>query len=107
MNVFTQKTIDYINSIESADERYEFSEMLRKAANKIARKSGFGRATKIDIRKDNKVKIIESNSFGWAKDSTGERVPMAYVNKCMGRGVHYEHAVFEVQIGTRDLFLKI
>jgi len=104
--MFTKKTQDHINSIENADERLKFTNMLTRAANRIARKWGYGKATLIDIRKDGQVKIIKTQPFGWVKDSTGEYVPMAYVNKCYGKGVHYEPSVFEVSVGIRDLWLK-
>jgi hypothetical protein len=48
----------------------------------------------------------ECRSFGWVKDSTGEYVPMAYVNKCFGKGVSYVSAIFDCQIGVRDLWLR-
>ena len=106
MQKFTQKTINHINSIENADKRIQFSEMLKRAANRFAIKNGYGRATKIDIRKDGKMKVIQKTPFGHRKNSTGEYVPMAYVNKCFGKGVSYQPSEFECQIGIRDLWLK-
>lgn len=106
MQLFTEKTINHINSIENADERIQFTETLKRAANRFARREGYGKATKIDIRRDSKLKIIKETPFGYTKDSTGEYVPMAYVNKCFGKGVSYQPAKFECQIGIRDLWLK-
>jgi viroplasmin and RNaseH domain-containing protein len=104
--MFTEKAANYINSIDSADERYQFCKNLTKAANRFAVKYGHRKATLIDIRKDGKDDLIESTPFGWVKDSTGEYVPNSYVNKCFGKGVHYKHAVCKVRIGLRDLWMK-
>jgi|AntRauTorckE6833_2_1112554.scaffolds.fasta_scaffold13780_8 hypothetical protein len=106
MSKFTEKTINYVNSIESADARFDLTNLLERAANRYAKKNGFGRATRIDIRLDSKNKMNECRSFGWVKDSTGEYVPMAYVNKCFGKGVSYVSAIFDCQIGVRDLWLR-
>lgn len=107
MSKFTQKAIDYINSIEIADERYQKLLDLVHAANRIARKHGMNAATKIDIRFDRKDIVTECSPFGYVKDSTGEYVPKAYVNKCFGKGVSYKHVVCEVSVSVHDLFLKI
>lgn len=104
---FTQKAIDYINSIEIADERIQKSADLEKAANRIARKHGMNAATKIDVRFDRKDVVTECTHYGYVKDSTGEYVSKAYVNKCFGKGVSYKHAVCEVSVSVHDLFLKI
>jgi hypothetical protein len=103
---FTQKAIDHINSIESADERVQFSNMLSLAANRFAKKHGYGKTTLIDIRKDSQCKVIKTVPFGYVKDSTGEYVPKSYVNKCYGKGVSYVSAEFKCQIGIKDLWLK-
>jgi hypothetical protein len=106
MQKFTQKALDFINAIESADERFKFTKMLEKAANRFARKHGNNAATKIDIRLDSRDVLKEQEAFGYVKDTTGEYVPRSYVTKCRGKGVSYKHVVCEVQIGIRDLALK-
>jgi hypothetical protein len=38
MSKFTEKTINYINSIESADARFDLTNLLERAANRYAKK---------------------------------------------------------------------
>lgn len=105
--MFTEKTNSYINSLPSADDRLQIVSDLKKAANRLARKHGYGKATKIDIRFDSKDDVLKTRKFGYIKDSTGEYVPKSYVNKCYGKGISYVSAIFDVRIGVKDLFLKI
>lgn len=106
MNKYTQKTIDYINSIETASQRFEFTKTLNRAANRLARLKNFGRATKIDIRMDSQNKIVRAKKSGYVKNSTGEYVTRSYVKICHYKNVSYQPSVFECQIGIRDLWLK-
>jgi hypothetical protein len=107
MNILSQKTIDYINNIDNADERYQKGLDLVKAANRLARQNGSSKATSINVRFDHKDAITRQVTYHYEKISTGEWVPKAYVNKCRGKGVAYIAAVCDVQISVRDLFLKI
>jgi len=106
MNTLSQKALAYIQTL-NADERHQKSLDLVKAANRLARQNGSNKATSIDVRLDAKDVITEQVTYHYEKISTGEWVPMAYVNKCFGKGVAYIAAVCDVQIGVKDLFLKI
>lgn len=65
-------------------------------ANRLARKHGFGRATKIKLGKKNR--IVDFTHFGHRKYTTGEYVPNAYLNNFGWKNTYYQQAECVVQI---------
>ena len=59
-------------------------------ANSIARKAGYGRATRI-IEGD-KNQVISHTPYGYRKKSTGEYVPTAYRRHFGWKNTYYQHS---------------
>lgn len=68
----------------------------QKKANIIARKAGYGKATKIIT--GNEDKVISHTDFGYRKVTTGEYVPHAYRNNFGWKNTYYQKAETVVMI---------
>ena len=71
-----------------------------KPANIIARKHRWGRATEVIYGSDNR--IVDTQSYGYRKWTTGEYVPNAYRNNFGWKNTYYQHAVCVVEINVMD-----
>ena len=65
-------------------------------ANSIARKAGYGRATKIWVNEpidgDIQPKVLSHISYGYRKYSTGEYVPNSYLKNFGWKNTYYQQA---------------
>jgi hypothetical protein len=69
---------------------------LQKRANIIARRNGYGKATKIVLGAENKV--VKHRRYGYVKNTTGEYVPNAYRNNFGWKNTHYVAAETVVMV---------
>jgi hypothetical protein len=69
-------------------------------ANYLAKKAGFNRATKILQDAGQPVGVVESQSYGYRKWTTGEYVPNKYRANFGWKNTYYQHAVCIVNIGV-------
>jgi hypothetical protein len=65
-------------------------------ANSIARKNGYGKATKILVGNHNRV--VSHTPYGYRKFTTGEYVPNAYRAKFGWKNTYYQEAETIVEI---------
>lgn len=65
---------------------------LQKLANIIARKKGYGTATKVLFSNDKEPFILYRKQPGYRKKTTGEYVPNAYLNHFGWKNTYYCHA---------------
>ena len=78
---------------------------IKRLANSIARKSGYGIATiiKIDHRlKSGTGKVISRTDYGYRKYTTGEYVPNAYRNKFGWKNTYYQNAETVVALNPKQ-----
>lgn len=71
----------------------------KRRANRIARASGYGRATTILTGSQNQV--LEATPCGYRKNSTDEYVPNAYLKKGWS-SCYYQHAACTVEIAVHE-----
>jgi hypothetical protein len=68
---------------------------IKKLANAVARKSGYGFATEIKIDRRLRPgtgKVINRTDFGYRKYTTGEYVPNSYRSKFGWKNTYYQNA---------------
>jgi len=69
---------------------------LQRYANSIARKQGCLRATYIIF--GDRDRVISHTRYGYRKYSTGEYVPLAYLNNFGWKNTYYQHAITIVML---------
>lgn len=72
---------------------------IRKA-NAIARRAGYGRATRIILGLQNRV--LHHVHYGYRKVTTGEYVPKAYLNNFGWKNTYYQHAETTVEVNPHS-----
>lgn len=73
---------------------------IQKKANKIARKHGYLRATKIVFGDTNQ--LISHTNYGYRKKTTGEYVGNAYRNKFGWKNTYYQRAETVVELSLQE-----
>jgi hypothetical protein len=67
------------------------------AANRIARKAGYGKATKI-VHAGGEPRVISHTKYGYRKTTTGQYVPNSYRNHFGWKNTYYQAAETVVNI---------
>ena len=74
---------------------------IQRWANSVARRAGYGKATEIIINpKAKKARVVKHIDYGYVKNTTGEYVPMSYINNFGWKNCHYQHAETIVELPT-------
>lgn len=76
---------------------------IKKLANSIARKNGYGFATKILIDKRYKKgngKVVSRTDCGYRKKTTGQYVPNSYMNKFGWKNCYYQNAETVIRLNA-------
>lgn len=80
---------------------HEVNAEVRRRANSVARKNGYGRATLIAL--GTKDRVLDHVPFGYRKNTTYEYVPNAYRNKFGWKNTFYQNAETTVEVDAREL----
>ena len=72
---------------------------IKRIANSVARKKGYGKATKIILDSEiSEPKVLSHTSYGYRKYTTGEYVPNSYRNKFGWKNTYYQNALTTVTL---------
>lgn len=74
---------------------------IKRYANAVARKNGYGKANQICI--GNEDKIVDRIAYGYRKYTTGQYVSNSYRNNFGWKNTYYQPAITVVQIHRRNL----
>ena len=81
------------------NEEIAITPEIQRYANSIARKNGYGTATKIEFVKQLRFPMVgERIESGYRKKTTGQYVTNSYRKLCRGKGLYYQHAQTTVSL---------
>ena len=79
----------------------QIEKKIKRKANSVARKNGYGKATVIII--GNEDKVVDRVDYGYRKYTTGEYVPNAYRAKFGWKNTYYQSAETTVMIDVSSI----